>query len=100
MELISFHRVKHGSRTIAFEENCPPTLTITLTLTLTLTRGNFPRGQLSRHLKGNEQNEVSKFSAELRKIEEKDKVMENLYAVLSNQRSSQSFADVLQKGSS
>ena len=55
---------------------------------------------MSRHLKGNEQNEVSKFSAELRKIEEKDKVMENLYAVLSNQRSSQSFADVLQKGSS
>ena len=98
MQLILFHRVKHGSRTIAFEENCPPTLTITLTLTLT--GGNFPRGQLSRHLKGNEQNEVSKFSAELRKIEEKDKVMENLYAVLSNQRSSQSFADVLQKGSS
>ena len=98
MQLILFHRVKHGSRTIAFEENCPPTLTITLTITLT--GGNFPRGQLSRHLKGNEQNEVSKFSAELRKIEEKDKVMENLYAVLSNQRSSQSFADVLQKGSS
>ena len=61
---------------------------------------NPNRGQLSRHLKGNEQNEVSRFSAELRKIEEKDKVMENLYAVLSNQRSSQSFADVLQKGSS
>ena len=35
-----------GSRAIAPEENCPPTIILTLTLnqTLTLTGGQFPRG--------------------------------------------------------
>ena len=47
----SFLYVTFGSRTIAPQESCPPTLILTLTLnqTLTLTGGNFPRGQLSGH---------------------------------------------------
>ena len=39
-----------GSRKIALEENCPPTLKLILTLTQTLLGGNFPRGQLSGYL--------------------------------------------------
>ena len=40
-----------GSRAIAPEKNCPPTLILTLTLNkiLTLTGGNFPLGQMSGH---------------------------------------------------
>ena len=43
--------VPNGPRTIAPEENCPPTpiLTLTLNQTLTLPGGNLPRGQLSGH---------------------------------------------------
>ena len=54
--------ISDGSRTIAPEENYPPTLTVTVTLTqaLTLTEvggGNFPLGQLSRrHFRLNKEN--------------------------------------------
>ena len=51
-----FSTGKNGSRTIATEENCSPTLTLTLTLSQTLSKeggegGNFPPGQLSAKTK-------------------------------------------------